>query len=412
MKKKILSIILVCSMIFGISGCDDKNLSEVSGKNPTSPEYEIKKNDGILDFSINLLKETYDLGENILISPLSVIYALGMTGNGADSKTRQEFESVLGIEIEELNDFSKNYINKINNLEGVDFNLADSIWVDKDRKINLNKEFKNIILENYNAEVYDEKFNDKTVKKINKWVDKNTNKMIPEIIDELSSNDIVILINALAFEGKWEDPYEEYQVEYGLFSNYDKTLSDVSFLTADVNNYVSNGEACGFFKEYGGYEYGFFALLPEKDRSIDDFVENLSGEKFDELFQNISYDYVVHTKIPKFEIEYGKNLQEPIKTMGLKNAFEPDADFSLMTDEKEIYISDIIHKTYMKVDEKGTKAAAVTAVKTESAMENPEEPKYKDVILNRPFVYGIIDLETMMPVFTGVMNNIDSKISD
>ena len=243
-------------------------------------------------------------------------------------------------------------------------------------------------------------------------MDKNTNKMIPEIIDELSSNDIVILINALAFEGKWEDPYEEYQVEYGLFSNYDKTLSDVSFLTADVNNYVSNGDACGFFKEYSGYEYGFFALLPEKDRSIDDFVENLSGEKFDELFQNISYDYVVHTKIPKFEIEYGKNLQEPINTMGLKNAFEPDADFSLMTDEKEIYISDIIHKTYMKVDEKGTKAAAVTAVKTESAMENPEEPKYKDVILNRPFVYGIIDLETMMPVFTGVMNNIDSKISD
>ena len=163
MKKKILSIILVCSMIFGISGCDDKNLSEVSGKNPTSYEYEIKKNDGILDFSINLLKETYDLGENILIAPLSVIYALGMTGNGADSKTRQEFESVLGIEIEELNDFSQNYINKINNLEGVDFNLADSIWVDKDRKINLNKDFKNIILENYNAEVYEEKFNDKTV---------------------------------------------------------------------------------------------------------------------------------------------------------------------------------------------------------------------------------------------------------
>ena len=406
MKKKILSIILACSMIFSISGCTEKN----PVKNPDSPEYTIEKNKNLTDFSFNLLKETYNSGENILISPLSVIYALGMTGNGADSKTRQEFESVLGIEIKELNDFSKNYINKINNLEGVDFNLADSIWVDKDKKINLNKDFKNIILENYNAEVYEEKFNDKTVKKINKWVDKNTNKMIPEIIDELSPNDIVILINALAFEGEWERPYEDYQVEYGLFSNYDKTTSDADYLTNNVDNYVSNGEACGFFKEYSGYEYGFFALLPEKDVPIDDFVENLSGEKFDELFQNISYDYVVHTKIPKFEIEYGKNLSDPINTMGLKNAFEPDADFSLMTEEKEndIYISDIIHKTYMKVDEKGTKAAAVTAVKTESAMENPEEPKYKDVILNRPFVYGILDLETMMPVFTGVMNNLEN----
>ena len=175
-----------------------------------------------------------------------------------------------------------------------------------------------------------------------------------------------------------------------------------------MNNYVSNGEACGFFREYSGYEYGFFALLPEKDVPIDDFVENLSGEKFDDFFQNISYDYVVHTKIPKFEVEYGENLSGPINNMGLKSAFEHDADFSLMTDEKEngIYISDIIHKTYMKVDENGTKAAAVTAVKNESAMENPEEPEYKEVILNRPFVYGIIDLETMMPVFTGVMNNI------
>ena len=406
MKKKFLGIILACSMVFSISGCTDKNHIGTFEKNPASPEFKIEKNEGLEEFSFNLLRKTYNPGENILISPLSVTYALGMTGNGTGSETRQEFESVLGLEIDELNDFSRNYINKINSLENVKFNLADSIWIDKN--INLNSEFENKILENYNAEVCKEKFNDKTVKKINKWVDKNTNGMIPEIINELSPEDIIILINALAFEGEWEEPYEDHQVEYGLFSNYDKTLSDVSFLTSDVNNYVSNGEACGFFREYSGYEYGFFALLPEKDVPVDDFVENLSGAKFDDFFQNISYDYVVHTKIPKFEIEYGENLSGPINNMGLKSAFEPDADFSLMTDEKEngIYISDIIHKTYMKVDENGTKAAAVTAVKTESAMENPEEPEYKEVILNRPFVYGIIDLETMMPVFTGVMNNI------
>ena len=408
MKKKFLSLLLACSMIFSISGCTGKNPDEISGKNPASPEYKIENTSSINKFSMNLLKETYKPGENILISPLSVTYALGLAGNASDSKTRQEFENVLDVSIDDLNDFTKNYLIKINNLEGVEFNLADSIWVDKEKNIKLNKEFEKKILENYNAEVFEEKFNEKTVKKINKWVDKNTKKMIPEIINELSPEDIVVLINALAFEGEWEEPYEDYQVEYGLFSNYDDTLSDASFLTADVNNYVSNGEACGFFKEYSGYEYGFFALLPEKDMPIDNFVENLSGEKFDEFFQNISYDYVVHTKIPKFEIEYGKNLTAPINNMGLKSAFKPDADFSLMTDEKDngIYITDILHKTYMKVDEKGTKAAAVTAVKSESAMENPEEPEYKEVILNRPFVYGILDLETMMPVFTGVMNNI------
>ena len=408
MKKKILTVLLLFSIIFGIPGCADKNQIGNSEKIPASPEFKIEKNKSLEEFSFNLLKETYTPGENTLLSPLSVTYALGMTGNGADSITRQEFESVLGVEIDELNDFSKNYINKINSLEDVKFNLADSIWIDKNKNIKLNGEYENKILENYNAEIFTEKFNSKTVKKINKWSDKNTKGMIPEIINELSPDDIIILINALAFEGEWDEPYEDHQVEYGLFSNYDKALSDVSFLTSDVNNYVSNGEACGFFKEYSGYEYGFFALLPEKDVPIDDFVENLSGEKFDDFFQNISYDYVVHTKIPKFEIEYGENLSAPINNMGLKSAFEPDADFSLMTDEKEngIYISDIIHKTYMKVDENGTKAAAVTAVKSESAMEDPEEPEYKEVILNRPFVYGIIDLETMMPVFTGVMNNI------
>lgn len=404
MKKKILCILLICSMIFSISGCTEKNFV----KNPASPEYTIEKNENLADFSFNLLKETYKPGENVLISPLSVTYAIGMTGNGTDLETRKEFENILGLKIDDLNDFTKNYLKKINSLEKVDFNLANSIWLDKEKNIKLNKEFEKKILENYNAEVFKEKFNDKAVKKVNKWVDKNTNGMIPEIINGLSKEDTVILINALAFEGEWEKPYEDYQVEFGIFSNYDNTTSDADYLTTDVDNYVSNGEACGFFKEYSGYKYGFFALLPEKDVSIDDFVENLSAEKFDELFKNISYEYLVHTKIPKFEIEYGENLSESMMNMGLKKSFKSDADFSLMTEEKEnyIHISDVVHKTYMKVDEKGTKAAAVTAVKTESAMANQEEPEYKEVILNRPFVYGIIDLETIMPVFTGVMNNL------
>ena len=408
MKKKFLAVLLLFSIIFSISGCAEKNRIENSEKIPASPEFEIKKNEELTKFSLNLLKNTYESGENILISPLSVTYAIGMAANGSDMKTREEFENVLGIKIDDLNNITKNYLNKINNLEEVKFNLADSIWIDKNNNINLKKKFEEKTVEYYNADIFTEKFNSKTVKKINKWVDKNTKGMIPEIINELSPDDIVILINALAFEGEWDEPYEDYQVEPGLFLNYDSSLADVSFLTSDVNNYVSDGDFCGFFKEYSGYEYGFFALLPEKDVEIDDFVDNLDGEKFDQIFKNISYEYVVHTKIPKFELEYNTSLKNTVENMGIKSAFEKNADFSLMTDDKNrlLYISDICHHTYMKVDESGTKAAAVTDIKCESAIKNPEEPEYKEVILNRPFVYGIIDLETMMPVFTGVMNNI------
>ena len=404
MKKKVIALITAVSMV-AVSGCTGNTTSKVEN-NSEPVEYFIKNDDRLMDFSMNLLKTDYKNGQNILVSPLSVIYALGMTANGAEGITKEEMENVIGVPVDEINDFAQNYIYKISGLTDTEFNLADSIWVNEKQNVKLEDKFVEDNKTYYNAEIYNEKFNDKTVKKINKWVDKNTNHMIDKIIDEIPEDAAMYLINALAFEARWSEPYQEGQVEDGKFKNYDNSEADVSFLTGNVDNYMEDGDSIGFMKPYSGNDYGFFAILPNEDIGIDEFVKILDTEKFKNLVNNATSEYEVFTKTPKFEVDYGTSLVEPLSKMGMSSAFGDKADFTSMVKEgsTKLNISEVLHKTYMKVDEEGTKAAAVTSVEMKCMALAPEEREVKEVILDRPFVYGIIDYETLMPIFTGVMN--------
>ena len=404
MKKKVISLITAVSMV-AVSGCTGNTPSKI--RNNSEPvEYFIKNDDRLIDFSMNLLNADYEEGKNILVSPLSVIYALGMTANGAKGNTKEEIENVIGISVDEMNDFAQNYIYKIGGLTDTEFNLADSIWVNEKQNVKLEDKFVEDNKTYYNAEIYDEKFNDKAVKKINKWVDKNTNHMIDKIIGEIPEDAAMYLINALAFEARWSEPYKEGQVEDGKFKNYDNFEADVSFLTGNVDNYMEDGDSIGFIKPYSGNDYGFFAILPNEDIGIDEFVKILDTEKFKNLVNNASFEYEVFTKTPKFEVDYGTSLVEPLSKMGMNSAFGDKADFTAMVKDgsAQLNISEVLHKTYMKVDEEGTKAAAVTSLEMKCMALAPEEPEVKEIILDRPFVYGIIDFETLMPIFTGVMN--------
>ena len=404
MKKKVISLITAVSMV-AVTGCTGNTPSKI-GNNSEPVEYFIKNDDRLIDFSMNLLNADYEEGKNILVSPLSVIYALGMTANGAKGNTKEEIENVIGISVDEMNDFAQNYIYKIGGLTDTEFNLADSIWVNENQNVKLEDKFVEDNKTYYNAEIYDEKFNDKAVKKINKWVDKNTNHMIDKIIGEIPEDAAMYLINALAFEARWSEPYKEGQVEDGKFKNYDNFEADVSFLTGNVDNYMEDGNSIGFIKPYSGNDYGFFAILPNEDIGIDEFVKILDTEKFKNLVNNASFEYEVFTKTPKFEVDYGTSLVEPLSKMGMNSAFGDKADFTAMVKDgsAQLNISEVLHKTYMKVDEEGTKAAAVTSVEMKCMALAPEEREVKEVILDRPFVYGIIDYETLMPIFTGVMN--------
>lgn len=368
------------------------------------------------DFSLDLFQQSVKAetvsGSNILISPESVLSALAMTANGADDATLTEMEDVLcgGMDIPSFNSYMYTYNNKLTTTEDVTFHLANSIWIkDKPTEIQVHEDFLQTNRNYYNADAFLADFDDATIKDINNWVDANTNGMIDQLLNKIPDGAVMYLINALAFEGAWETPYEERQVnENGKFTNYLGTEETVAMLGSTETQYICGEHVTGFVKNYEGGDYAFLALLPEEGMSVDACISSMDGSTFLSLYDNRTYQDVL-VQIPEFTYSYDTELSQPLTAMGMGTAFEKTADFSKMadTDSGALYINRVLHKTYIQVDRAGTKAAAVTAVEmmNETAVFDPEEPL--SVYLDRPFVYAIIDTETGLPIFIGTVNTIE-----
>lgn len=367
------------------------------------------------NFSIELFrqsasKETTD--SNVLISPESVLSALAMTANGADGTTLTEMEDVLcgGMDIQDFNSYMYTYNNKLTATKDITFHLANSIWIkDNPAELQVKEEFLQTDRDYYNADAFLADFDETTVTDINHWVDTNTNGMIDQLLNEIPEGVVMYLINALAFEGAWETPYEERQInEEGIFTNHLGTEETVAMLQSTEDQYISGDNVSGFVKNYEGGDYAFLALLPEEGITVEEYMTSMDGNSFLDLYDNRTYQDVL-VQIPEFTYEYNTELSEPLTAMGMKNAFEDNADFSKMADTNTgcLYINRVLHKTYIQVDRAGTKAAAVTAVEmtNETAMIDPVEPP--TVYLDRPFVYAIIDTETGLPIFIGAVNSIE-----
>ena len=247
----------------------------------------------------------------------------------------------------------------------------------------------------------------KTLKKINKWVEKNTDGMIEEILNEIPDDVVMYLINALAFEAEWEEIYKTIQIRDGKFALANGIQQDVEYMYSEENLYLEDEKATGFVKYYKDKKYAFAALLPNEGVSVSEYVADMSGGSLKELLDN-PQEVQVNASIPKFDVEYDVLLNDILKVMGMKDVFNGSkADLSGIGTHTtgNLFVSRVIHKTHMQVDEKGTKAGAVTVVevKLESAMEMPES---KMVRLDRPFIYMIIDCETNQPIFMGAMNQV------
>lgn len=371
----------------------------------TSENLNVENTTKLTDFGVNLLKNSKGEGENVLISPVSVLYALGMTQNGADGETLQEMEEVMGISSSELNGYLNAYLTTLPNDENNKFILANSIWLNEEANFVPNEEFLKTNKDYYDASIFEAPFNEETVSLINSWVNENTQGMIEKLVNELPKESIMVLINALSLDAKWDIPYTTEQISEDEFTKEDGEVQNVEFMNADLYNYIEGDSEIGLKKDYMDSKYSFVALLPNEDLTIDDYVENLSGEKIQNLLTNVE-EVGVETSIPKFKVEYSNSLVKPLTDMGLNKGFsESEADFNKMGESEEnIYIGDVIHKTFIEVDEVGTKAGAVTGVVLETTAAPIEK---KVVYLNRPFVYMIIDNENNHPIFLGTIKEIE-----
>lgn len=360
----------------------------------------------IVDFSLDIYKKIQE-EENTLISPLSIIFAMAMTANGAEKNTLSQMEEVFGTDIGSLNEYLYAYQADLPTSDKYKVSLANSIWFKDTENLMIEEGFLQTNKDYYNAEVYKAPFDDSTKNDINAWVNKKTDGQIQELLSEKPpENSVLYLINALSFDAEWKDIYQDTAISEGQFTNKAGNKKTVDFMDSTESSYIELPNAIGFSKPYADNQYSFVALLPDKGLAVSDFLNSIDGKMLMKALKNLSEEKV-YASIPKFTFEYSKELSEVLKQLGIKDAFDVNlADFSTMgSSDGNLYINRVIHKTKIEVNEKGTKAGAVTAVEMLcGAVASQDEPKI--VELNRPFFFMIVDNKFHMPIFMGVLNDV------
>ena len=412
--KRLIALLLVFTMALGMTACSQVSANDLMKDVPAKAVDVLPNMDAgaaaAADFGVRLFKTSMEEGKNTLISPLSVLYALAMTANGADGETLAQMEQVLGMDVDNLNSYMLAYLDLLPESKDYKMSLANSIWFKDDPNFLVEQSFLQTNADYYGAGAYKAAFDEGTRNDINNWVKEHTDGMIPKILDEIPDEAIMYLVNALAFDAKWADEYEEHQIREGRFTMEDGTRQDVDMMHSEEYTYLEDDLATGFIKYYKDRKYAFVAMLPNEGVSVSQYVDSLTGEHLRELLNN-PQDLTVFASIPKFATEYDIEMSEVLQEMGMTDAFDwQDADFSKLgtynVDGMNICINRVLHKTFISVTEQGTRAGAATAVEmvAEGAMEIVE---FKEVVLDRPFVYMLIDCETNLPFFIGSMMNVN-----
>jgi len=434
MKKTIslaLIIVLVCELLMADgafevrSSAANGDFSKVSGDvmkitKKRNAAYEDMVN-GYNSFAMKALKEAIK-GEksdkNVMISAASLMFAIDMAASGAQGKTYKEMAKLIfpNATKRDLVSFAVNY-RKMLEKSGL-MKIANSIFINSDNlnenNVKVNEEYLNFLRKYFTAASDSLPFDDNAKELINKWISDHTDGMINDFFDKLDPSTIMLLINAMAFEGKWKKEYTASHIdEDGVFTNSKGEKEKAKMLSSDEQWYLSSDTAEGFLKYYEGDKYAFMAMLPNDSTvSIKDFAESLSDDAFEKFFAS-RQSVEVETLTPAFTFDYDISMKKMLKNMGMKKAFTKSANFFKMLDPATInpklyiYIGDVIQKTHIELDEKGTKAAAVTVidVKCGTTAVAPERIK-KRVILDRPFMFAIMDTETGTPVFAGMVNSV------
>ncbi|MCM1054946.1 MAG: serpin family protein [Bacteroides sp.] len=367
-----------------------------------------------LEFSVDLFKKSFaeSKGENMLVSPLSAVPVLTMAANGADKDTLKEMEKALGgeLSIAELNDRLSEYLSGLYSGEKCRLHIADSVWIKNIKGLSIRFDFLKTNRKYYNAQVFKEPFDTTTVGKINNWVKKNTDGMIEKMIGDIDQDTVMYLINALAFDAEWNAPYSVNDIFRETFTASDGSVQNAEMMRSEEKFYLSDSMATGFMKPYKDGKYSFAAILPNKNVTVEEYVDSLTAEGLLKMLTERKSG-AIDTKTPKFKYDYDLRLDGVLKEMGIVSAFDAEkADFSKMANVENgnLYIGSVIQKTFIAVDENGTKAGAATAVE----MKNDTialPPIKKQVYLDRPFIYMIVDNETNLPIFMGCVEEVSES---
>lgn len=359
------------------------------------------------DFTWKLMKALPQDQSNKMLSPVSVYLALAMTLNGADGETRDamlEALSASDLTPEDINTFAGTYLQHVTaDSDAFTLSIANSVWLREG--FEADPEFLQKNADYFGAAVRSLDFNSpEAVEAINDWVSEATRETIDKIVEEIDPAVVMYLINAIYFKADWEMQFAAENTSPEPFETPSGS-KEVDFMhklmTLDL---VQDGQSKGILMPYVNPRMAMLAVLPEEGMTPEAWIQSMDSETFKALL-GTGTSKAIDLAFPKFEARYEDSLVDELEGLGMGKAFMPgEADFSLMQPSraKDLFISAVQHKTFIRADEKGTEAAAVTSVEVSLT----SMPMFDEAIrFDRPFVYMILDTETGTPLFMGVMND-------
>lgn len=407
MKKLFLFMAVASVLNFACTKIDDAE-TEKKSTGPILLRAELQKRvtqDN--EFALELLRKTIDntAENNVFISPLSVSIALGMAWNGADGLTRTEMEAALkmtGMSADNINEYYKIMLDSLPTADSnTKLKIANSIWYRNGFQIK--QPFLDVNAAYFDAEIRSLDFSKSwVVDTINHWCMLKTNNLINKVINEIAPLTRMYLINAVYFKGQWASPFEVKQTVRTNFTDEQGKLTEVNMMhQADSFPYYSDTYAQYLDMPYGNGAFSMTIILPSTGKTIGNLLDYLSNERLNTALAGLQAQKV-DVSLPRFKTECNYELSTSLKAMGMNKAFDYTADFSKICDE-DLYISSVIHKTYVEVTEEGTKAAAVTAIEfTTTSM-----PNYPTFLANKPFIFLIREKGTGVILFAGKMGAVE-----
>ena len=346
---------------------------------------------------------------NTSVSPLSVSLALAMTYNGASGETKTEMENAMrvsGITPAQINHSHQSLVTALKSSDpDVALEIANAIYYQKGFAIESN--FVNINHKYYDAEVNSLNFGvpEEALKIVNGWVALKTHDKIPVILEQIDGGVTMILLNAVYFNGIWKSKFNEKETHNLQFTLSDGTFKETPMMQQESSlEYASNELFSAVNLPYGNGQFQMTVILPNLKKTSKDVISELNTENWSLWMKSFKTENQIVVTMPRFKFSWDSELNKMLDQMGMKQAFVPGlANFDEISKEGQLYISSVIHKTYIDVNESGTEAAAVTAVMISTGESGPDYRKH--FVVDRPFLFAITEKTTGAILFIGEITN-------
>lgn len=398
---KLLMLLSVLSLAF--TGCTVSNPSNGSGDNKIdTPIISNKVSGEAITFKdeFNILKFMPD-DKNYMVSPFSLKMAMSLAANGADGTTKDEILTAFGIDnLDSYNTAAKELIERYEGTSSVKLNVANSIWLNKDvagKDIKFTDEYKKLVSEYYKGTASEEDAKNIAMK-INSWVEKKTNNKIKNLLPEGDAKFLSVLVNTIYFKGEWAEQFEEYATKEEDFTDRNGKVEKTDFMHKTERYRFYEDENMKTVRvPYKVGKTAMYLVLPTNEDKMDiaTALDNMNS-------------YKVRLSFPKFKTEYSLSFKEILKHIGIEKAFEKweaefdEVMFKGVKEGENVYVDDVLQKTFIEVDENGTEAAAATAVIMNKATSiGPGMEEIKEFKADRPFIYFIRDDVTHEVLFIG-----------